>query len=134
MLCNRRGERLEDWASQAEASAVSELRSFAKGLRRDWGAVSAGLTVSYSSSPVEGTVNKMIKRQMYGRAKTRPAPQTRPARRLNPSRQLGQSRQKLTADNSHDFTWRSFPFSDEDPPGSSVRKVRDTSAFSRRAL
>jgi len=37
----------------------------------DWAAVTAGLTVSYSSGPVEGHVNriKMIKRQMYGRAK-----------------------------------------------------------------
>ena len=71
MLCHRRGERLEAWASQAEASPVSELRGFAKGLRRDWAAVTAGLTVPYSSGAVEGHVNriKMIKRQMYGRAK-----------------------------------------------------------------
>jgi hypothetical protein len=71
MLCNRRGDRLEAWASQAEASPVSELRGFSKGLRKDWAAVTAGLTVSYSSGAVEGHVNriKMIKRQMYGRAK-----------------------------------------------------------------
>jgi transposase len=71
MLCHRRGERLEAWAAQADCSPVSELRGFAKGLRRDWAAVTAGLTVSYSSGPVEGHVNriKMIKRQMYGRAK-----------------------------------------------------------------
>jgi transposase len=71
MLCNRRGEHLEAWASQAEASPVSELRGFSQGLRRDWAAVTAGLTVSYSSGAVEGHVNriKMIKRQMYGRAK-----------------------------------------------------------------
>jgi hypothetical protein len=71
MLCNRRGERLEAWAARAEASPVSELRGFSKGLRRDWAAVTAGLTVSYSSGAVEGHVNriKMIKRQMYGRAK-----------------------------------------------------------------
>jgi hypothetical protein len=71
MLCHRHGERLEAWASQAEASPVSELRGFSKGLRSDWAAVTAGLTVSYSSGPVEGHVNriKMIKRQMYGRAK-----------------------------------------------------------------
>jgi len=54
MLCNRRGERLEAWASQAEASPVSELRGFSKGLRKDWAAVTAGLTVSYSSGAVEG--------------------------------------------------------------------------------
>jgi hypothetical protein len=71
MLCNRRGERLEARASQAQDSPVSELRGFAKGLRTDWAAVTAGLTVSYSSGAVEGHVNriKMIKRQMYGRAK-----------------------------------------------------------------
>ena len=71
MLCHRRGERLEAWASRAEASPVSELRGFAKGLRKDWAAVTAGLTVSYSSGAVEGHVNriKMIIRQMYGRAK-----------------------------------------------------------------
>ena len=70
MLCHRHGERLEAWAGQAETSPVSELRGFAKGLRKDWAAVTAGLTVSYSSGAVEGHVNriKMIKRQMYGRA------------------------------------------------------------------
>ncbi len=71
MLCHRRGEHLEAWAGRAEASPVSELRGFSKGLRRDWAAVTAGLTVSYSSGAVEGHVNriKMLKRQMYGRAK-----------------------------------------------------------------
>ena len=57
--------------ARAEASAVSELRGFSKGLRKDWAAVTAGLTVSHSSGAVEGYVNriKMLKRQMYGRAK-----------------------------------------------------------------
>ena len=67
----RHGEHLESWASQAETSPVSELRGFSNGLRKDWAAVTAGLTVSYSSGAVEGHVNriKMIKRQMYERAK-----------------------------------------------------------------
>ena len=71
MLCHRRGNRLEAWANRAETGPVSELRGFAKGLRKDWAAVTAGLTVPYSSGAVEGHVNriKMIKRQMYGRAK-----------------------------------------------------------------
>jgi transposase len=70
MLCHRHGDHLEAWASQAENSPVSELRGFAKGLRKDWAAVTAGLTLPYSSGVVEGHVNriKMIKRQMYGRA------------------------------------------------------------------
>ena len=71
MLCHLHGERLEAWAAQAESSPVSELRGFSKGLRKDWAAVTAGLTTPYSSGAVEGHVNriKMIKRQMYGRAK-----------------------------------------------------------------
>ena len=71
MLCHRRGSHLEAWASNAEESPVRELRGFAAGLRKDWAAVQAGLTLPYSSGAVEGHVNriKMIKRQMYGRAK-----------------------------------------------------------------
>jgi transposase len=71
MLCNRHGYKLPAWADKAEGSPVRELRSFAAGLRKDWDAVTAGLTLPYSSGTVEGHVNriKMIKRQMYGRAK-----------------------------------------------------------------
>jgi transposase len=41
------------------------------GLRRDQDAVTAGLTLPWSSGAVEGHVNriKMLKRQMFGRAK-----------------------------------------------------------------
>ncbi len=42
MLCNRRGEHLEAWASRAEGSPVSELRGFSRGLRTDWAAVDDG--------------------------------------------------------------------------------------------
>jgi len=45
-----------------------ELRSFITGLKRDYQAVLNGLTLPYSSGKVEGNVNRMIKRQMYGRA------------------------------------------------------------------
>ena len=60
---HRRGERLQAWADRAEASPVSELRGFANGLRKDWAAVTARLTLPYSSGVVEGHVNriKMIK-------------------------------------------------------------------------
>jgi transposase len=71
MLCHQHGERLPAWTAQAQASPVSELRGFAKGLRKDWAAVTAGLTLPHSFGAVEGHVNriKMIKRQMYGWAK-----------------------------------------------------------------
>ena len=54
----------------AAASGDPELRSFVTGLRRDQDAVTAGLTLPWSSGAVEGHVNriKMLKRQMYGRA------------------------------------------------------------------
>jgi transposase len=70
MLTHRQGSKLPDWADQAEASTVQEMRNYAPGLRKDWAAVTAGLTLSWSSGTVEGHVNriKMIKRQMYGRA------------------------------------------------------------------
>jgi transposase len=46
------------------------LRSFAEGIDRDGAAVRAALTDPWSTSPVEGHINrvKTIKRQMYGRA------------------------------------------------------------------
>jgi hypothetical protein len=59
MLCHWHGERLEAWAAQAENSPVSELRGFSKGLRKDWAAVTAGLTVLCSSGAVEGHVNRI---------------------------------------------------------------------------
>ena len=61
---------LEDWLAQAEASDLPQLRSFAHGIRRDQQAVTAGLSLHWSSAAMEGNVNKikMIKRQMYGRA------------------------------------------------------------------
>lgn len=55
------------WLHDVQTTGTPALRSFAAGLRNDLDAV----TTDYSSGAVEGTVNriKMIKRQMYGRAK-----------------------------------------------------------------
>jgi transposase len=70
MICQLGGAKLEEWVNRAENGSISELRSFASGLRKDWNAVLAGLTQPYSSGAVEGNVTriKAIKRQMYGRA------------------------------------------------------------------
>ena len=70
MLTQLTGKHLPAWLNRVEHDGEPELRTFAKGLRRDLAAVTAGLTLPYSSGPVEGNVNriKMIKRQMYGRA------------------------------------------------------------------
>ncbi|MEU4516235.1 ISL3 family transposase [Nonomuraea wenchangensis] len=70
MTAHRRGQNLETWMNAVLNDDLPELRSFVTGLRRDQDAVTAGLTLPYSSGPVEGHVNrtKMLKRQMYGRA------------------------------------------------------------------
>ena len=62
--------RLGEWLTAAETSGIPQLQSFAAGIRHDHAAVTAGLTLPYSSGKVEGTVNKikMLKRQTYGRA------------------------------------------------------------------
>jgi transposase len=47
------------------------MQRFASGLRDDYAAVKAGVTLPWSTSPVEGHINrlKMLKRQMFGRAR-----------------------------------------------------------------
>src|SRR5579871_3993739 len=70
MVRQRQGDRLDQWLADAEVQGVPELRSFAKGLRKDYQAVKAGLTLEWSNGPTEGHVNKLklLKRLMYGRA------------------------------------------------------------------
>ncbi|MEV5829755.1 transposase [Spirillospora sp. NPDC052242] len=70
MMVHRHGRWLETWMTAVAGEDLPELHSFVTGLRRDQDAATAGLTLPYSSGPVEGHVNriKMIKRQMYGRA------------------------------------------------------------------
>jgi transposase len=71
MMTKRTGEQeLASWLQRVEADDQPELHTFAAGIRQDLAAVTAGLTLRYSSGPTEGNVNrvKAIKRQMYGRA------------------------------------------------------------------
>jgi transposase len=70
ILTGRHGDRLDAWITAVEADDQPHLHSFTAGLKRDHAAVTNGLTLPYSSGPVEGHVNrvKMLKRQMYGRA------------------------------------------------------------------
>lgn len=71
ILTTRSGQHLKDWIITAHAADLPELHTFANGLEKDWDAVVQGLTTRWNSGPVEGRVNhiKMIKRQMFGRAK-----------------------------------------------------------------
>jgi hypothetical protein len=70
MVRERKGERLDAWLIEAEASGLEALQSFVSGIRQDKDAVLAGLTLPWSNGPTEGQVNrlKLIKRSMYGRA------------------------------------------------------------------
>jgi transposase len=64
------GERLEEWLDKAQASHLQAFESFVTGVQQDKEAVLAGLTLVWSTGPVEGQVNrlKLIKRSMYGQA------------------------------------------------------------------
>ncbi len=67
----RQPEQLDSWLAQTEQSGIAVIVSFAKGIRRDYAAVKAGVTLDFSNGPTEGHINrlKMLKRQMFGRAK-----------------------------------------------------------------
>ena len=59
---------LDPWLERARASLVA---SFANGVIKDQAAVSAAITSSWSNGQTEGQITKLklVKRQMYGRAK-----------------------------------------------------------------
>lgn len=67
----RRGDELPQWLADAQASAIREIGQFALKIRQDEAAVCAGCTLSWSNRQTEGQVTrlKLLKRQMYGRAK-----------------------------------------------------------------
>jgi len=70
LVRQRQPEGLDFWLEQAGKSCLTAFQRFASGLRDDYEAVKAGLTLPWSTGPVEGQMNrlKMLKRQMYGRA------------------------------------------------------------------
>lgn len=70
LVRHRRGHLLGEWIRQAEGRDLRSIRSFAGFLRQDIDAVTAGLTLSYSSGVVEGhdCRIKLLKRSMHGLA------------------------------------------------------------------
>jgi len=70
LLRERRGAELDGWLAEVRRDKVPEVQAFADGLETDKAAVVAGLTLPWSTGPVEGhmTKLKLIKRQAYGRA------------------------------------------------------------------
>jgi transposase len=70
LVRQRQPEHLDTWLERASASTLEAVQRFASGLRDDYAAVKAGMTLPWSTGPVEGHINrlKMLKRQMFGRA------------------------------------------------------------------
>ena len=71
MIRERHGSELKKWLSDAEASGIREVKEFARKVCQDEAAVQAGCTLEWSNGQTEGQITriKVIKRQMYGRAK-----------------------------------------------------------------
>lgn len=71
MINHQHGQALDAWLALVDRSDIPELQSFAKSLRRDLAAVTAGLTEPWSQGLVEGFNNKLkfLKRTMFGRSK-----------------------------------------------------------------
>jgi transposase len=71
MVRQRSGGKLDECIAQAQGSPWPELQQFANGVASDKAAVLAALHRVESNGQVEGQINrlKLIKRQMYGRAK-----------------------------------------------------------------
>jgi transposase len=71
LVKERDADGLRGWLIDAQRSEVAEFISFANGLTTDLQAVRAALEYEWSNGQVEGHVHrlKLLKRQMYGRAK-----------------------------------------------------------------
>ena len=71
VLRSKRSEALQTWLADADMAALPEISRFCDGLRRDESTVTAAVTLPWSNGQVEGQIHrlKLVKRQMYGRAK-----------------------------------------------------------------
>jgi transposase len=71
LVRQRQPVQLDPWLKRATTSPVEAVHRFATGLYEDYAAVKAGVTLHWSIGPVEGHINrlKMLKRQMFGRAR-----------------------------------------------------------------
>lgn len=74
LLRHRRGHQLLEWIRQAEQDAPAPIRSFAGFLRQDLDAVTAGLTLTYSSGVVEGHINRLRRSAADVRPRIVPTP------------------------------------------------------------
>jgi len=71
MVQEHQSEVLLQWLKEAALSGIDALKQFATGIKQDLDAVKNALSFEWSNGQLEGQINrlKLIKRQMYGRAK-----------------------------------------------------------------
>jgi transposase len=71
MVKQRQSRQLNLWLARAHQSSSVDLRGFAAGIKRDYAAVQAALSLPWSQGQVEGQITrlKLLKRHMYGRAR-----------------------------------------------------------------
>jgi len=71
MMRQRLPDKLAPWLAQVKRSKIGALAGFGQGIQQDLAAVQAALTYEWNNGQTEGQVNrlKVLKRQMYGRAK-----------------------------------------------------------------
>jgi transposase len=71
MVRHQLPRKLTAWLKACQDSGIPEFASFAEGINGDRSAIRAALTLPWSNGQLEGQVNrlKLLKRQMYGRAK-----------------------------------------------------------------
>src|SRR5262249_60604870 len=71
LMKERKVRRLSAWIEEALNSRIPELRAFVRGIENDRTVIEAAMSREWSNGQVEGQVHrlKLLKRQMYGRAK-----------------------------------------------------------------
>ena len=68
---SKQSDALQNWLAEANRTGLPEIVRFCEGLLRDEAAVTAAVILPWSNGQVEGQIHrlKLVKRQMYGRAK-----------------------------------------------------------------
>jgi transposase len=71
LIQKRDTHKFVDWLQACECSKIPEFMNLAAGMKKDYDAIKAALSSQWSNGQTEGQVNrlKLLKRQMYGRAK-----------------------------------------------------------------
>ncbi|MBV9689077.1 MAG: ISL3 family transposase [Ktedonobacteraceae bacterium] len=117
------GEQLDAWLQEVKASQLVAFTSFVTSIQQDQDAILAGLTLPWSTGPLEGHINrlKLIKRQGYGRAKFdllrlrvlhhRQKNQGEKTK-LNQQHEGGSSQNPKTGENSTNFRHTTFAISE----------------------